>query len=181
MLPPYRLQAIQDIKRRIIDMLRSTSHIYSNHEMTPNDPNYEQFACRLNIHRCLTARWKRYLACYLYERWRRIRNINWAVGRDLVAQVKQNMAPQENNALDEYQKLIQAYTRNSGIEVTTSITPPVVVYVHVEVLENLGSVQTESGSTLFLRGSRHFVRRRDIEHLIRRGDVREIPGEIKDS
>lgn len=129
------------------------------------------------MQRTMSYRWKRYLACYYYERWRRIRRLHWWYGgstRRVPETIQHNYSPAEKLSSEEYDKLIQNYIRSTKIEITTALSPPVSVYVDIEILTNIGTIQLENGTLTLNRGSYHHVRRSDVEHLILRKAVREF-------
>ena len=56
---------------------------------------------------------------------------------------------------------------NVAISVTGLKNPPKVLYVEVRVLRDCGEVMTESGVVNLEAHSQHFLRRVDVEQLIR--------------
>lgn len=168
-------QHVQDIKRRLLELIRRSTDIVQNTPKT-GEEGHINYVCRLTLQRSMAGRWKRYLAVYFFNRWHRIRCLNWFFGggRHIADHVTQNFSPAEKAASDDYDKLIHQYIRTSKVEVTTAVTPPVSVTVEIEVLQTVGTIQVETGTLTLNRGTRHFVQRRQVEHLIRRNMVREI-------
>jgi len=52
--------------------------------------------------------------------------------------------------------------------------PPKNLYIEVRVLEDCGEILTESGSINLERNTTHFLRRSDVEHLVRQGMLEEV-------
>jgi GINS complex subunit 1 len=52
--------------------------------------------------------------------------------------------------------------------------PPKELLIQVRVLENFGEVMTENGPIVLVKGASHFIRRTDVEHLIRQGILEHV-------
>ena len=52
--------------------------------------------------------------------------------------------------------------------------PPKDLYVECRVISDLGEVETESGTLLLKKGTKHHLQRKDAELLIRQGYLEHI-------
>ena len=78
----------------------------------------------------------------------------------------------------EYEELLAEYQSEYDIDLTLNTKPPTDLYIRVLVVQDVGEiVGPESGATLDLRkGDTLFLRRRDVEPLIRQGLLVHIDG-----
>lgn len=62
----------------------------------------------------------------------------------------------------------------NAINETQDILPPRDLYIEVRVLQDCGELYTQSGPVNLTANSTHFLRRVDVEHLIRSGAVVQV-------
>ena len=55
-----------------------------------------------------------------------------------------------------------------------AVTPPKELCVEVRVVEDCGEIMTDNGEVHLERGTTHFLRRADVEHLIRQGKLQQL-------
>ncbi|KAI8924836.1 hypothetical protein BC831DRAFT_463381 [Entophlyctis helioformis] len=60
------------------------------------------------------------------------------------------------------------------IDLGAGLLPPRDVFTEVRVVRDCGEVMTEGGPLLLETGTQHFLKRTDVEDLIRSGDVQEV-------
>mmetsp|Transcript_31882 Transcript_31882/g.95980 ORF Transcript_31882/g.95980 Transcript_31882/m.95980 type:complete len:192 (-) Transcript_31882:85-660(-) len=117
---------------------------------------------------------KRCVLAYLMERVKRLQMLRWDVGAVLPHELKESLSLQETDFFLQYSRGLNAYTSNVGIDLTTDLIPPKDLYIEVRCLENIGEIMTEEGTMLLEKGSQHFLRRSDVEPLIRAGKLEHI-------
>jgi GINS complex subunit 1 len=79
----------------------------------------------------------------------------------------------------EYADLLTSYKQNFmeidlGGNGGIGLDPPVDLFIEVRVLKDAGEVQTEYGVLNLKRGSQFYVRRTDVESLIRSGYLKHV-------
>lgn len=74
----------------------------------------------------------------------------------------------------QYSRSLNTYTRNVGIDLTTDLLPPKELYIEVRCLVDIGEIATEDGTVQLEEGSQHFLRRSDVEPLIRAGKLQHL-------
>lgn len=74
----------------------------------------------------------------------------------------------------QYNRSLNTYTRNVGIDLTTDLLPPKELFIEVRCLEDIGEIATEDGTVQLEEGSQHFLRRSDVEPLIRAGKLEHL-------
>ena len=84
------------------------------------------------------------------------------------------MSGPESHFLNEYNKILGAYCDSIELDLTADVKPPRDLYIEVRVLRDCGSVLTDSGSVALRPGTAHFLKRSDVEHLIRQGALEHI-------
>jgi GINS complex subunit 1 len=60
------------------------------------------------------------------------------------------------------------------INIFGPLVPPKDFYIQVRVEQDCGSIKTEYGSVTLIRGTMHYLKRNDVEHLIVRGHLTHI-------
>ena len=80
-------------------------------------------------------------------------------------------------ALDQftaYDKLHGDYASFLQMDLTADLQPPKDLYIEVRVEKDCGEIFTDSGAVTLERGTTHYLRRSDVEHLIRQGFLRAL-------
>jgi GINS complex subunit 1 len=123
---------------------------------------------------------KRCFLAYLMERARRIQKLRWEVGGVIPEDIKKNMAKTEIEYFSRYDKLLGNYMRSFATTLDMDLTanlyhPPKELQIEVKVLQDFGTIVTESGATITLKkDTRLFLRRTDAEPLIRQGILEHV-------
>lgn len=117
---------------------------------------------------------KRCALAYLQNRLQRIISYRWAAGPSTSARLGDNLSGQEQVFLNKYNALLGAYSDAVNLDLTADAQPPRDLYVEVRVLSDCGSVLTDSGPVALKPGTAHFLKRADVEHLIRQGALQHI-------
>lgn len=108
------------------------------------------------------------------NRLRRIQQYRWQIGPPAASHLADNMSTHEIHFLNQYNRLLADYSDAVQLDLTADIKPPKDLYVEVRVLQDCGSVLTDSGPVALKKGTAHFVKRSDVEHLIRQGALQHI-------
>ena len=64
-----------------------------------------------------------------------------------------------------------------GVDLFADMQPPKDLMIEVRALEDCGEIMTETGAINLTKNSTHFVRRADVQHLIRQNMLRQIETE----
>ena len=67
--------------------------------------------------------------------------------------------------------MLSAYQEVIDVDLTANLEPPKDLMIEIRVLVNCGEIITENGPVSLDGGSTHYLRRSDVEHLIRLGKV----------
>ena len=88
---------------------------------------------------------------------------------------KQNILSRtELDYFSEYNKLLSEYHESLDLDLTADLYPPKDLFIEVLVLEDCGEILTENGMVNMNKGTRPYLRRTDVEHLIRQGKCMHI-------
>jgi len=118
---------------------------------------------------------KRCLHAYLNDRAERIRNLCWELGAVPPQEVKENMSRAEQEFYRGYSKVLTTYKSHYlDLDLTAASVPPKELFVEVRVLKDCGELQTEYGVINLQKNSQHFLRRTDVEHLIKQGYLQHV-------
>jgi GINS complex subunit 1 len=119
---------------------------------------------------------KRVLFAYHRQRVNKLKDILWNVGlqskyrREILA----SLGPTEQKFLDEYGDMVNAY-KQSFLEIDLGgldgggLDPPVDLFIEVRVLRDAGEIETEYGSLNLSKGNQFYVKRTEVESLIKAG------------
>lgn len=69
----------------------------------------------------------------------------------------------------DYNEILNEYYSELNLELGADLQPPSDLLIEVLVLEDCGEILTENGLINLNKGTRQFMRRSDVEHLIRQG------------
>ena len=124
-------------------------------------------------HNCI-LRNKRCLMAYHQARVAEIQDLRWKTGSVVPPDLKPKLCDAELKFFSEYDKLVSNYMENVDVDLTADMTPPKQLLVGVRVLQDCGDILTESGPLHLKQGTSHFVRRSDVEHLIRQNMLEQV-------
>ncbi|KAG1705145.1 hypothetical protein DVH05_028531 [Phytophthora capsici] len=130
--------------------------------------------CSLVVtHQCL-LRNKRCLVAYIHYRLEKIKALRWETGTIIPAPLAHNLCQREVQFFNQYDQLLTDYMADFELDLSADLKPPKDLYVEVRVLRDCGEVMTESGLVNLEAHSQHFLRRVDVEQLIRQGLLEQI-------
>jgi GINS complex subunit 1 len=108
----------------------------------------------------------------------KIRQIRWEAGTVLPDIVQQEtLSDQERVYFNSYSDLLSEYSQSLGIDLTSNLEPPKDLLIEIRVLQSCGEIMTESGPVELTKGTTNFLRRSEVEHLIREGLVEHVQNE----
>eukprot|EP01041_Mallomonas_annulata_P002210 gene2210-4298_t len=122
-------------------------------------------------HQCL-YRDRRYMYAFFQHRMSRVRRLRWETGPVLPENIRPILSDRENDYFMEYNTLLSDYCKSIGnIELTSDLEPPKELYIEIRVIRDCGEIMTDLGPVHLDAGTIHFLRRSDVETLIRQGLV----------
>ncbi|KAF1332387.1 DNA replication complex gins protein psf1, partial [Globisporangium splendens] len=171
-LPPYN----DELVRQVVEEVGSLHEQIMEKLRVFGDEIEQQPSvhCGLIVsHQCL-LRNKRCLLAYLYERTEKIKNLRWETGTIIPAPLAPNLCQREVQFFQSYDQLLTDYMADFEIDLSADTEPPKDLYVEVRVLRDCGEIMTENGLVNLEANSTHFLRRVDVEQLIRQGLLEQI-------
>lgn len=82
---------------------------------------------------------------------------------------------QETDFFAAYDKLLTNYARKMNFDSWAELDlPPKNLFIEIRVLQDGGTIQTETGTLTLQKGTQRLVRRSEVEHLIRLGIVEHV-------
>jgi len=111
----------------------------------------------------------------MMDRVQRIKTLRWEVDEQIPAEVLSNFSYKEGQFLNGYDKILSGYFDSVGIDLTRDCSePPQELFVEVRVVKDC-AVQRQGSDTLQLKSNTtHFLRRQDVESLIRTGYLEHV-------
>ena len=134
-------------------------------------------SCALVIQNAAILRNKRCLLAYMNHRMNVVKNLRWETGNVIPPELKNLLDNREVAFFSAYDKNVTAYMQMCGVDLMADMQPPKELMIEVRVLEDCGEIMTETGVINLTKNSTHFVRRADVEHLIRQNMLRQIETE----
>jgi GINS complex subunit 1 len=135
----------------------------------------KEVGCTLTVYNASAYRNKRCLMAYHKHRMNKLVDLRWQSGSALPEHAQRKLSEDEQQYYRDYDALLCAYARDVDVDLLAVQEPPKDQYIEVRVLESAGELTTESGATLSLdKNTTHFLRRCDVEHLIRQGLLEQI-------
>lgn len=117
----------------------------------------------------------RYMDSYIEHRRTAIRKLRWETGMILSDSVRQEiLSQQENEYFNAYSNLVVEYSQKVGLDLTYDLEPPKDLLIEISVLQDCGTIMTDRGPISLNKGSRNFLRRTEVEQLIREGMVKQV-------
>lgn len=114
----------------------------------------------------------RYSHAYFVHRMDKIRSLRWEAGPVIPDQMqKEILSAAEQGYFNDYSSLLAKYHKELGVDLASDLEPPKDLFIEIRVLVPCGEIYTENGPVSLDKGSTHFLRRSDVEHLIRQGRV----------
>lgn len=119
---------------------------------------------------------KRVLFAYHRQRINKLKDILWNVGLQSKyrREILTSLGPTEKSFLDDYGEIVSAYKQgfaevDLGGMNGPGLDPPVDLFIEVRVLRDAGEINTEYGTLNLSKGNQFYVRRTDVESLIKAG------------
>lgn len=163
---------MRHVAAEIKELLEPLLEIVQAHrtELTSN----QSYAAGVLVHHRSIQRNKRCVLAYLVNRLRRIQAYRWEAGTVAAAHLSENMSAAEAAFLGQYNKLLGTYCDAVELDITAGTQPPKDLYIEVRVIADCGAVMTEFGPVTLKPGTAHFLRRSDVEPLIRQGLLEHV-------
>ena len=162
----------------IIVTLRNENNNKNNNNQDENDNEIvidEEFQLPILYHKLCMQRNMKYLYCYINYRLSKISSLRWETGTVLPDRVRHDtLSVAENHYFGEYNKILTEYNAHIGFDMTADLEPPKELLIELRVLQSCGEIMTENGPVKLDQGSTHFLRRSNVEHLIRIGKLEHV-------
>ncbi|CAO3613755.1 unnamed protein product [Mucor fragilis] len=177
-ISPYNDDLVQSICREIRLLHNKAKETVNTmkSDATGTAVNNPSNMSQVMLYHLSVKRNKRVLFAYHRQRVNKLKEILWNVGlqskyrREILA----SLGPTEQKFLDEYGDMVNSY-KQSFLEVDIGgpsgggLDPPVDLFIEVRVLRDAGEINTEYGSLNLSKGNQFYVKRTDVESLIKAG------------
>ena len=175
-LPIYDDEGVRLVVSEVGE-LASKLHSTLNDDLI-DQPDSVKVCCQYQL-TCL-KRNIRYLQSFYTHRLMKIRGLRWDSGTVLPEQISRTVLSQaETDYFSSYSKIISEYNEFVGLDLSSDLEPPKDLNVEVRVMvSGLGEIMTEGGPVTLELGSTHFLRRSDVEGLIRLGHVKMFKSDL---
>jgi len=179
----YDEDGIKQITDETNALYREVVNVLSTYDQEERDTPY--IGANIVVHHTSMKKNKRCLLAYIMNRLHRIKELRWDLHTAVLPDdVKENMSANEAAFFESYHKLLSEYMNDVGLDLTVDLkTPPKDLFIEVRVKQQTeaagagagGAVVTDRGNTVVLDpNTTHFLRRSDVEALIRQGVLEHV-------
>ena len=190
-LPPYNNEnvraTVQEISLHVdelIDQVSATQKLQKevNKNNDSNSKSRDQVPMEarpsMTLHDASIKRNKRCLLAYHMYRMNKLRELRSETSA-LPSHLRHLLCEAEIDFWTGYDQLIAKYSTDLDINLNADLSPPEDDFLEIRVVApNLGRITTELGGSVALEvGTTHYLRRGDVEHLIRQGSVIQLYSE----
>jgi hypothetical protein len=173
-LPPFAADGVREVVETMAAQYDESRNLQKLEGMDMRNP----VDSAAPIVRMLTVlRNRDMLLCYLRTRMERIEQGRWDVAGTLPDDALELLSPNEREYDREYAKLLSEFQTSYDLDLTRDTKPPSDLYIKVLAREEVGAfIGPESGATIdpVKAGDTIFLRRGDVEPLIRQGRLEHI-------
>lgn len=168
-LPQYDEEAVRSVLEECTKIYNMMNEIYSEEDLDRADVKIT-----INILHLSICRNKRCLLAYHDFRLKKLETLWWeSASAVLPADKASKLSAKELEYYSQYQRIVSETMEHMSLDLTMHLHPPQDLYREVQVLEDAGEVILQSGSQVVLeKDSIHYLRKTDVEHLIRQGVLR---------
>jgi len=117
---------------------------------------------------------KRCVLAYLNNRIDKIQNLIWQLGLPFPEHLANSLDEKEKKYAEEYSALLKKYSKSNSfslLDVTTDTLPPTDLFVEIRALEDINKVKTKGGEVKLEKNMTYYLRRSDIDYLLKKGLV----------
>lgn len=150
-LPAYDEEGIRTVCKEINDMWTALESIEDS-----ADPDNDSLALYFN--KCSTRN-RKYLFGYFLHRLERIRNTRFTHGTMLPEPLSEKLSTQENEYFASYNRIMNTYNSQLGIDISSKLVPPKELSISVKVITDCGEIMTDYGPVKLEAGARVFIKR----------------------
>ena len=132
----------------------------------------------MTLHDAAIKRNKQYLLAYHVHRIKKLRELR-SETNVFPTHLRPLLCEAEVDFWTELDQIMSRYSTEIDFNLNADLSPPEDDFLEIRVVkEGLGRITTESGGSVELPvGTTHYLRRGDVEHLIRSGSVIQLYGE----
>ncbi|KAI9474308.1 MAG: subunit of the GINS complex [Benjaminiella poitrasii] len=177
-ISPYNDDLVQSICREIRFLHNKAKEMVNSMKEDPTGQALEDPSnmSQVMLYHLAVKRNKRVLFAYQRQRISKLKDILWNVGLHsrYRRQILASLGPAEQKFLDEYGEMINTY-KQSFLEIDlggpggAGLEPPMDLFIEVRVVRDAGEINTEYGSLNLSKGNQFYVKRTDVESLIKAG------------
>ena len=172
-LPPYDTSNVSKVIEQMVelhDRAKAEQEVPSFDSQDPRD------TCAPMVLLLAMIRNRDLLVSYLRYRTQQIEQRRWDTTGSVIGDPRNILSEHEKTYEFEYNKLLAQYQAEFNLDLSRDLEPPQDLMIKVYVPEDVGQfIEPESGANLDLRaGDEVFLRRGDVEALLRQGLVQHV-------
>jgi GINS complex subunit 1 len=171
-LPPYNEEGVRAVQQEISALEQEINDTLASKRDDEELPI--QVKIGLAVHHAALLRNKRCLLAYVRFRADKVTQLRWETGPVIPDLLRANLSSLEQDFFNKYDRLLTDYQQDFGLDLTGDLTPPKELYIEVRALIDCGEIFTDSGLVRLEKGTRHHLRRSDVDHLVRQGKLEHL-------
>eukprot|EP00419_Tripos_fusus_P025638 CAMPEP_0172722110 /NCGR_PEP_ID=MMETSP1074-20121228/80692_1 /TAXON_ID=2916 /ORGANISM="Ceratium fusus, Strain PA161109" /LENGTH=211 /DNA_ID=CAMNT_0013548029 /DNA_START=51 /DNA_END=686 /DNA_ORIENTATION=- len=179
-LPQFNDKLVKDVVEEILNDTREMKNLVARY--TDLDDVPREVVAGLCLYNDLIDRNRRCVLAYLNARLEKIEELRWEVGLMVPEEKLKRLHDSEKQYMHVYNTLLDRYMKSyvpnckEPLDLTADAEAPEDMNVQIRVCdEGMGEIVTpDSGVVRLRKGYQLYVKRTDIEHLIRAGKVEHV-------
>ena len=128
----------------------------------------------LRLYLTTIARNKRCLLAYHQYRWEKIQALIWERGGCFPRELLPKLSDLEVQSMNKYLSLTAQYQQKLDLLLFCDLQPPKDLFIEARVVQPTGEIFTVSGPMTLQQGSTIYVRRSEVETLIRQNSLKHL-------
>ena len=174
-LPRYDERAVNEIKAEIDHAYEDLYSLVEDDDDDEEEENNNLRSPKILYLNSSILRNGRFLHAYISYRCKRILEVRKEAGPVLPSSIEQGVLGQnELYFFNKYGDCLTDYSSNVGLDLTANLEPPSSINIEIRVLEDCGELLTEDGRLTLKQGTTLFVKKSNVEHLIRQGKCKQL-------
>ncbi|KAI8968270.1 hypothetical protein BDF20DRAFT_895316 [Mycotypha africana] len=180
-ISPYNDKLVEDICREIRLLHNEAKQIVNNMKASGDLTQEHDVTAQIMLRHLTIKRNKRVLFAYHKQRVSKLKDIVWNAGLQsrYKSEIRHNIGENDKKFIKDYSQIVEKY-KHAYLDIDlggpggASLEPPVDLFIQVRVMKDAGEITTEFGTLNLVKGNQYYVKRTEVESLIRAGYLAHI-------
>mmetsp|Transcript_7617 Transcript_7617/g.12462 ORF Transcript_7617/g.12462 Transcript_7617/m.12462 type:complete len:204 (+) Transcript_7617:87-698(+) len=171
-LPQYDADGNRKVIEEIGDLYTKIHNtLMAAKDVDTTKPEALTISCSVIVHHNALQRNKRILFAYHRYRTDVLEDYVWEKGALLTEFARNKINPHEELYFKNYANILKDYMEEVDVTITSVLSPPKELKQEVQIMDNIGDIQTGDGTMSLVSGTRTFCEMNEVETFLRNGQV----------